>query len=114
MNRVTHLLFGTGTIVESRTTESGQSVSLIRFDSSTVDRLILTSSLKPSSSAPVDSGEAPKKGRKKADAGPAKKTRARKIASTEEPITDKLLVPELDEALTGESDVEPEETPALM
>jgi hypothetical protein len=99
MKRVTHLLFGTGTVIEPRTTEGGRAAYLVRFDASETDRLILSDRLKPSSSTPVDSGEAPKKGRKKAAAGPAKKTRVRKIASTDEPISDKLLVSELDEAL---------------
>jgi hypothetical protein len=113
MNRVEHVLFGTGSIVESRTTESGKAVHLVRFDASETDRLILADSLKPSSSAPVDSGEAPNKGKKKAAAGPAKKTRARKIASTDEPISDKLLVPELDDTLANAGEPETDETQAL-
>lgn len=95
MNRVEHVLFGAGTVIESRTTESRQSVSLIRFDSSTVDRLILTGSLKPSSSAP---DAPPKKAKKKA--ARVKGTRRRKTASLPvEVISDQLLVPSLDEAL---------------
>jgi hypothetical protein len=80
MNRVEHVLFGAGTVVEPRTTESGKAVYLVRFDGTETPRLILTDSLKPSSSAPVDPGEASKKGRKKA-AAPVKKTRRRQTAS---------------------------------
>jgi hypothetical protein len=103
--RVEHILFGRGSVIEARITESGKSVCLVRFDASETDRLILAESLKPStSSAPVEPDEAPKKGRKKVAAAPVKKTRARKIASTDEPITDKLLVPELDDALIGDGE----------
>jgi hypothetical protein len=113
MNRVAHLLFGHGSVIESRTTESGRATYLVRFDGTETDRLILADSLKPSTSlAPGEPDEAPKKnGRKKAAAAPVKKTRARKIASTDEPISDKLLVPELDDTLAnaGETD----ETQAL-
>jgi hypothetical protein len=98
LERVEHLLFGHGSVVEPRITESGKSAYLVRFDASDTDRLILADSLKPSKSSVPD--EPPKKKiRKKAAAAPVKKTRARKIASTDEPISDKLLVPELDEAL---------------
>jgi hypothetical protein len=99
MDRATHLLFGEGVLIEPpRITESGQSVSLIRFDSSTVDRLILTSSLKPSSSAPVDSGEAPKKGKKKATT-PVKKSRRKTASPPVEEVSDRLLVEALDDTV---------------
>jgi hypothetical protein len=102
MKRVTHLLFGDGTVIESKTTESGQSVRLVRFDASETERLILADSLTPSKSSAPDE---PTKTRKKP-------VRARK--TDDEPISDKLLVPELDNAPTAESDVEAEETSALM
>jgi hypothetical protein len=112
MNRFTHLLFGEGVLIEPpRITESGKSVSLIRFDSSTVDRLILTSSLKPSSSAPVDSGEVPKKGKKKATT-PVKKSRRKTASPPVEEVSDRLLVEALDDTL-AETDPEREETETL-
>ena len=99
--RVEHLLFGHGSVIESRTTESGKAVHLVRFDASETDRLILAESLKPSSSAP---DAPPKKSRKK----PA---RARK--AVDEPISDRLLVEALDDTVTGESESDSEEIQPL-
>jgi hypothetical protein len=100
MNRVEHVLFGTGTVIEPRTTEGGRAAYLVRFDGTETDRLILADSLKPSSSAPVDSGETPKKGRKKA-APPA------------EAVSDQLLVPELDKPLAEPDPERSEEIEAV-
>jgi hypothetical protein len=107
MNRFTHLLFGDGVLIESpHITESGKSVCLVRFDASETTRLILTDSLKPSSLAP---GEPVKKPRRKV----VKQPRARKADPTDEPISDKLLVPELDDTLANAGEPETDETQAL-
>lgn len=105
MNRVEHILFGTGTVVEPRMTESGSAAYLVRFDGSDTDRLILADRLKPStSSAPDEPGETPKKGKKKA--APVKKTRRGKAKPISEEIPDTLLVEDLDESLPPRSEME--------
>jgi hypothetical protein len=106
--RVEHLLFGHGSVVEARITESGKSACLVRFDGSESTHLILAESLKPSTS--LAPGEPVKKTRRKV----VKQPRARKADPADESISDKLLVPELDDALIGGGESETEETPALM
>jgi hypothetical protein len=108
MNRVAHLLFGHGSVIESRTTESGRATYLVRFDNSDTDRLILADSLKPTTR--LAPGEPVKKPRRKV----VKQPRARKADPADESISDKLLVPELDDALIGDGESETEETLALM
>jgi hypothetical protein len=108
MNRVTHLLFGEGVLIEPpRITESGKSVCLVRFDASETDRLILADSLKPTDSpAPGGLSDVPKRrGRKNAAAvASVKKTRRRKAKPISEEIPDTLLVEDLDESLPPRSE----------
>jgi hypothetical protein len=102
--RVEHPLFGHGEVIEARITESGKSAYLVQFDGSESAHLILADSLTSSkSSAP---GAAPKKGRKKP-------TRARKADPADESISDRLLVPELDDTLANAGEPETDETQAL-
>jgi hypothetical protein len=98
MNRVEHVLFGAGTVVEPRITESGKSAYLVRFDASETDRLILASAVKLSNTKEVKTKT-------------KKKPRSRKAT---EPISDELIVPELDENLADDTlTAESEETQPL-
>ena len=106
-SRVVHSIFGVGTILETVfTAGSNLPAAKVSFDDDPERVLLLSALVLSETPGPASA----KKPRRKV----VKQPRGRKTDPVVEPITDKLLVPELDDAPTGESDIKSEETAALM